>query len=227
MQSPSSPHQQDSLPWHADTGYQGEQWMHKIRANFGWAGGIGSHGDGGSRGWQWYLQLVCFGDRELRVHHDSCKRRRRFPSRSPAANTTQDLEVFSRRMKGTPDSQCDPSWTRLPWLWKVPFLNRAALVPLPEKNFPFSTVLIQLLVMKASYTPSSVPPWGLMESCNVWNPNHSTASIYLSQAALLNLHKYVFCQQLVLNYYIITVLINRNALSEALHLTDETSSSLP
>lgn len=58
-------------------------------------------------------------------------------------------------------------------------------------------------------------------------PTTSAASISLSQAAVLNPHKDIFCQQLVLNYYIITVLINRNALSEALYFTGETSSSLP
>lgn len=57
-------------------------------------------------------------------------------------------------------------------------------------------------------------------------PTTSTASISLSQAAVLNPRKDLFYQQLVLNYYIITVLINRNALSEALHFTGETLASL-
>lgn len=57
-------------------------------------------------------------------------------------------------------------------------------------------------------------------------PTASTASISLSQAAVLNPRKDLFYQQLVLNYYIITVLINRNALSEALHFTGETLASL-
>lgn len=56
-----------------------------------------------------------------------------------SASSAQDLQAFSssRRMKATPDSQCEPSQTRLPRLWEVSVPSRAAPVPLAEKTFNF------------------------------------------------------------------------------------------